>query len=314
MQRRTSFDSEPIPLDLLIVGAVTIGALISSVVVGFTDSTIRVVLGLVFVLFAPGYAVVSLLVPATDLETGSRVTVTERVVLSIGLSVIVVPLVGIVLSYTRWGLQPAAVLGAVGVLTLLLLLLAGIRRYRVAPSRRYGRTGAGVVGRFHDLIVVPRNRRETVLNAVIVAGLVVAVLGVGLALATTDSGERYTEFYLLSEDPETGELVADELPTELTVGESAELHVGIGNNEQTGMEYTVVTQLQRVDGSVTDRTELDRFELTLEDGETREQPHVIEPTMEGELRVAYLLYVDDPPEEPTEDDAYRSVHFWIDVE
>ena len=314
MQRRTSFDSEPIPLDLLIVGAVTIGALVSSLVVGFADSTVRVVLGLVFVLFAPGYAVVSLLVPATDLETGSRVTVTERVVLSIGLSVIVVPLVGIALSYTGWGIQPAAVLSAVGVLTLLLLLLAGIRRYRIPPSRRYGRSGAGVVGRLHDRVVVPRNRRETVLNAVIAVGLVVAVLGVGLALATTDSGERYTEFYLLSEDPETGELVADELPAELTVGESAELHVGIGNNEQTEMEYTVVTQLQRVDGSVTDRTELDRFELTLEDGETRKQAHAIEPTMEGELRVAYLLYVDDPPEEPTEDDAYRSVHFWIDVE
>jgi len=36
--------------------------------------------------------------------------------------------------------------------------------------------------------------------------------------------------------------------------------------------------------------------------------------MTGEnLRVQYLLYRGDPPAEPTQENAYRSLHLWVDV-
>jgi uncharacterized membrane protein len=40
----------------------------------------------------------------------------------------------------------------------------------------------------------------------------------------------------------------------------------------------------------------------------------MEPTIEGKrLRIAFLLYADEPPTYPTAENAYRSVHLWVDV-
>jgi uncharacterized membrane protein len=40
----------------------------------------------------------------------------------------------------------------------------------------------------------------------------------------------------------------------------------------------------------------------------------VTPRTTGErLRLQYLLYLDDPPENPTAENAYRSVHHWVNV-
>jgi uncharacterized membrane protein len=86
------------------------------------------------------------------------------------------------------------------------------------------------------------------------------------------------------------------------------------------MTYTVVVQLQEVEvannsTTVLDRTELDRFETTVPHNETHHQRHTLRPTRSGEnLRVQYLLYMGEPPDDPTGENAYRELHVWMDVE
>lgn len=154
--------------------------------------------------------------------------------------------------------------------------------------------------------------------------LAVVLLAGGLSIAYADDlssgGERsqYTEFSLLTETDD-GRLVADGYPTEIRSGESAELHVSIGNHEGGSIAYTVIVKLQRIDGAgesgaVADETELGRFERRVDAGETAVHEHSVRPETTGtDLRLAYLLYKDEPPEDPTMADAYRAVHLRIDV-
>lgn len=69
------------------------------------EGPVRYVLGAFYVLFLPGYAAVEALYPRGD-EIGPL----ERLALSIGLSLAVVPLIGLALNYSPWGirLEPSA--------------------------------------------------------------------------------------------------------------------------------------------------------------------------------------------------------------
>ncbi len=66
---------------------------------------LRVALGLPFILFFPGYVLIAALFSRKDDLSGI-----ERVALSFGLSIAVVPLIGLGLNYTPWGIRLAPVL------------------------------------------------------------------------------------------------------------------------------------------------------------------------------------------------------------
>ncbi|RLM56891.1 DUF1616 domain-containing protein, partial [Halorubrum sp. Atlit-26R] len=165
----------------------------------------------------------------------------------------------------------------------------------------------------------PDDRTDAALNVVLAVSVLLAVGSVGYAVAVPPQGEQFSEFYLLTETPE-GELVADGYPETMAINETAELIVGIGNNEYEPTEYHVVVQLQEVEiagnnTSVLDRTELDRFSATVDHNATHRERHTLRPTRTGEdLRVQYLLYRDSVPEDPTGQNAYRELHLWINVE
>ncbi|MGC9050871.1 DUF1616 domain-containing protein [Pyrobaculum sp.] len=86
---------------------------------------LRYVLGAFFVLFLPGYVLVEALYPR-----GDELSPLERLALSIGLSLAVVPLVGLLLNYTPFGIRLAPVTASLAVMTLALAIYATYRRYR----------------------------------------------------------------------------------------------------------------------------------------------------------------------------------------
>ena len=76
-------------------------SLILIVIISLTSlKTARIILGLPFILFFPGYTLISALFPKRT-SLGSI----ERVALSFGLSIAVVPLIGLILNYTPWGIR-----------------------------------------------------------------------------------------------------------------------------------------------------------------------------------------------------------------
>ncbi len=91
----------------------------------FPTSIVRMALGTAYMLFLPGYAAMAALVPGND-----RLTPIERVALSIGLSIALVPLVALALNFTPWGIRLMPVVWSVASLILLSSIVAWMRRRR----------------------------------------------------------------------------------------------------------------------------------------------------------------------------------------
>jgi uncharacterized membrane protein len=86
----------------------------------------RIVFGSLFTLFLPGYSLIEALYPRED-----ELSPLERLALSIGLSLALVPLVGLVLNYTPWGIRLDPTMAALSTLTLALLLVSAYRKFGV---------------------------------------------------------------------------------------------------------------------------------------------------------------------------------------
>jgi len=85
---------------------------------------VRYALGSLFILYLPGHTLIETLYPKEeDLEP------LERLALSIGLSLALVPLVGLVLNYTPWGIRLTPIFTALATLTTILSTTAITRKY-----------------------------------------------------------------------------------------------------------------------------------------------------------------------------------------
>lgn len=316
-----------LPADLAAMVVLTVLTIAVATLPGVRETPLRIGFGLAFVLFLPGYALVAALFPEAshpadeneEMPTANEgIDGIERVALSFGLSIAVVPLVGLVLNFTPWGIRLGPILVSVGGLTIGLAAIAAARRWELPPEDRFSVPYHEWAAAARAELLKPETRTDAALNVVLVLALLLAMSSVAYAVAVPQQGESFSEFYLLTED-EDGELVADNYPTEFVRGEPQELIVGIGNQEHEANDYTVVVQLQRVDRAddevtVRETEELDRFETGLEHDETWHHEHEVAPeTTDEELRLMYLLYRGDVPATPTEDDAYRTVHLWISV-
>lgn len=315
----------------------TVGALFVPVV---SETPLRSIVGLSFVVFAPGYAVVSVLFPeryrstepagdTSTAETGgvllarfrgsAGIDQVERVALAFGTSMALVPLVGIALGVTPRGIQLLPIVWALGGVTLVGVVIATFRRLALPEDRRFSVPYRRWVDTAWNRVFGADTRVDALLTIALAASVLLTVGSVTYAVATPPDGEQFSDFYVLTEDA-SGELVAGDYPVELVVGEPEPMIVGIENHEGASTEYTIIVEIQevtRLEGNrvrVDDRQRVTTFEPTVDSGETWRDEHDLVSTMTGrELRVSYLLYVDEPPAEPTAENADESLQLWVDV-
>lgn len=107
----------------------TISIMLTLIFIYLTPQTppfiyLRYVFGLLFVLYLPGAALIELLYPKP-----SSLSQLERLALSIGLSLASVPLVGLILNYTPWGIRLDPIIVSLSTLTLALSLGAAARKF-----------------------------------------------------------------------------------------------------------------------------------------------------------------------------------------
>ena len=328
-----------LPADLAVVVAVTILTALVATVPVVRETPLRIVLGLPFVLFIPGYALIAALFPEagtgpvdvaeedqheTDGEhapAARGIDGIERVALSFGLSIAIVPLIGLVLNFTPWGIRLVPILVGVGGVTLVLTGVASQRRNGLPPEERFAVPYRTWLGDAREELFEPNSRTDAALNVLLVLSILLATTSVAYAVAVPKEGESFSELYYLTES-EDGELVADDYPTEFVRGESKPLVVGVGNHEHQQMDYTVVVQLQNVTVTgpnetqitVNERERLTSYQTSLADNETDHRTIQLQPTMIGqEQRVAFMLYRGEAPGEPSVETAYREVHLWVNV-
>ncbi|MCL9814037.1 DUF1616 domain-containing protein [Natranaeroarchaeum aerophilus] len=289
---------------------------------------VRTILGLPILLVLPGYALVSLAFPGGTDETrpppGSEESSVgllatgvpgwyERLALSVGMSVALLPLFGLVLATTPWGFSAGPVLVSLAVFIVVVMLGGVARRVQLPEEERFQYPGAA-----SDTSLFPEGSPvDGVLNAVLLASVILAMGAVAYGLAAPQLEAGSTEVQLLTETDD-GELVAGEYPEAIPPGESAEMIIGVTSDGTESSTYTVVIEAQHVeeDGdelAVLEEAELGRLQLTPEPGERATQETTISPPMAGEnIRLNYYLYEGDAPEDADSETA--DDHLWITVD
>jgi len=251
----------------------------------FPYDTLRVIIGVPFVLFFPGYVVMLVLFPKREGVGGI-----ERIALSFGTSLAVVPLLGFVLNYLPWGITLESIIYSTVSFIFVVSLFAWLRRRRIRDGERFD----------IDFRLMPSGWGENMSGRILSVVLVIAILGVlgtlGYAIAVPKVGEKFTEFYILGEEGE-----AADYPQELKVGEEGKVVVGIINREYRAVPYRVEV---RVNGAKSSEV----GPLMLENNEEWEGEIGFVPQVTGEnQKVEFLLYKEGQSE------IYRTLHLWVDV-
>jgi len=278
--------------DLWLIGILTI--LLAVTIAFFPASIARIILGLPFLLFFPGYTLMAALFPTKGSLGG-----VERVALSFGLSIAVVPLIGLALNFTTWGIRLDPILISLAAFVIAASGVAAYRRERLAPEERF-------VVSFN--VRLPswqgQSKADKVLSVVLVVAIAGAIGTLGYVVATPRIGEQFTEFYILGPGGK-----AENYPTELKVGEEGWVIVGIVNREHEPASYRVEIWIGgeraklRILGE--DR---DEVKVELEHERTWERAVGFVPQEAGAgQKVEFVLYKDGEPyfEEP--------LHLWVDV-
>jgi hypothetical protein len=89
---------------------------------------VRYVFGAIFVLWLPGYTFMKALFPGKELDN------IEQLALSVGMSLALVPLVGLLLNYSPWGITLVPITFSLSALTIALATAAMVREHQTKKN------------------------------------------------------------------------------------------------------------------------------------------------------------------------------------
>lgn len=263
-----------------------LGWILISIIIFFPSSVLRIVLGVPFLLFFPGYTLMAALFTKKD-----GMDSIERVAFSFCLSIAVVALTGFILNYTPWGIRLEPILYSVTSFILITSVIAWLRRRGLTELERF-------TIKFH--MKMP-SWGKGIANRVLAITLMIAILGalgiLSYTLVIPKTRETFTEFYILGQGSK-----AENYPIDLKIGEESSIIVGITNHEGKEARYRleVVIGGEKI-------TETDQVVLVDEQkwkGEVSFMPEVA-----GEYqKVEFFLYKDDDVKP-----YLNPVYLWVDV-
>jgi uncharacterized membrane protein len=251
------------------------------------SNVLRIILGIPFVLFFPGYALMAALFPKKDPISGI-----ERVALSFGLSIAVTPLIGLILNYTPLGIRLESILYSLFLFIFVTSLIAWLMRRRLPEAERFS-------FEFHVALSAlwRGGTRDRVLSIVLVLTILGALGTMGYVIAKPKAGQSFTEFYILGP---SGKAV--DYPSELKVGEEGKVIVGIANHEHEVVTYQVEVRIGGVKNN-------ELVPVVIQPDEKWEKEVGFTPKVPGKNQlVEFLLYKNgelDPNLKP--------LRLWIDV-
>lgn len=272
-------------MDLLVV--IVVSLVLMPLAVFWGGSPVSLALGLIFALFSPGYTLLAALFPKRD-----DLDDVQRLALSFGLSIAVVPLIGLVLNYTPWGIRLYPMLISVLVLIIAASVVAWYRRRRLPQEERFGLQFHLRLARFWER----QNRWDRVLLGLLVVAIIGAIGTLVYVAQPPRVEERFTEFYILGPEGK-----AENYPDALVLGEEAKVTMGIVNREQEVTDYNIRILIE---GQEVEEVGA----ITLAPNEKWEQEISFAPIETGEeQKIEFQLYkgMDSQP--------YHALDLWIDV-
>jgi uncharacterized membrane protein len=252
---------------------------------------VRAMLGIPIVLFLPGYAFIASIFPGKNDLDGI-----ERFALSFGFSIAIVPLIGLGLNFTTFGIRLIPVLLSVSFFTLAMCLIAYFRRVKLPEEKRYEVPFSYTYRSLKAEMLNPKSRVDKILMMILVLSAVVLIIVLTYVAVTPRQGEKFTEFYILGDKGK-----AENYSTQLKAGMNSSVIVGIVNHEYIPTNYTLDTLLEN--------DSLSTESVHLAYNSTWEKKVFFTPKKTGDdLKLDFLLYKENDLTAP-----YRNLHLWVNV-
>ncbi len=275
--------------DLTIICIWIVITSISIIVPGFGNTYIRTILAVPVVLFIPGYVLMAALFPRKD-----DIGIVERIVLSFGLSIVIIPILGFLLNFT-FGIRLAPILAVLYIYTAVLISIAMYMRKKLSEDVQFSVQFNSIYGSIKGGLK-PKNRTDSILTIILIFMIVLTVGTIYYTVTVPKMGEKFTEFYVLNSDGK-----ANNYSTNLKLNSPAVWLVGVTNREYTTVNYTIQIVL--------DKNILATRTLILENNEKWEKNITFVSDKVGTNKdLEFLLFKDNNFTVP-----YRSLRLWINT-
>lgn len=283
-------NQKSVPIDIFLVWLITVLCVIFVLTPRLNDTILRSILGVLLILFLPGYSLIAALFPKKgDLKS------IERFALSFGLSIAVTPLMGLILNYTPLGIRLEPILISVSMFTLLMGIIAFIRRIRIPDEEKFNvefkKHYNSLMKSFKD-----ESKGSKILSIILLLSIVLAILATTYLIVVPKEGEKFTEFYILGPNGNVSDY-----PTNLTAGQDGNVTIGIINHEYANVNYDMVIKLNN--------QTIDNETITLSNDQSYAKPFKFTASSPGQNQeLEFLLY-----KSPDDNTVYRSLHLWINT-
>ncbi|PWR71781.1 hypothetical protein DLD82_13470 [Methanospirillum stamsii] len=279
-------------------------------------SPIRTLFALPVILFIPGYSLIAAFFPQkSDLD------LIERIALSFGMSIAVVPLIGLALNYTPWGIRLDPIVISLSAFVLAMILIGQYRRGILPDEERYEFPFSQIIESVRDdFFSDGQTRFDRILSIILLISIITAISVTIFVIAVPKEGEKFTEFFILGENQ-----MAADYPSKVFVGVQYPLFIGVGNHEYRNITYTIETHVMNMTFNPEDNTStimamdlIDKDTLTIPHNETITRPYTFIPPGTGYNRIEFLLFNESVPNETIKNmdrinASYRDLHLWTQI-
>lgn len=323
-----SYHFKTYPIDIILF--ILWGILILPVTLLNIEDILRIIIGLPFLFFIPGYILIFIFFPLkTDCNS---INTLERIGLSFGFSIALVSLLGLLLNFTPWGIQLISVLFSLFFLVESLGVIA-LYRWKTTSSEK----------RFSICLDISQfksgSKIEKILTIFILLSMILALSSIVYIIVQPKMGETFTEFYLLTPDGD-----ATNYPQDIAIKQNISLLLGLINHEYKMMNYTIEVWLVNESVNYNKTTQknetvyhnawflneivvpLNYTEITNKKNQTQKWEHNYTFALNkiGHFKLAFLLFttpseVYDPEQDYKDsinlrmNNAYRELHIWLYV-
>lgn len=189
----------------------------------FPVTVLRAVLGIPFILFVPGFVLLSALIPKRD-----DMITSERLILSFVLSIIADSCIGLVLNYTPFGITLTSIIVSETVFVLLISVIGVLRQLVLSPGEQSHLE-------FNLRLVNPASGALNATLTVVMILIVIGALATGIYYSfAPQKSIPYTQFYVVQQV--NGALYSAE---NATTGNGVKITLGLENNEGAQVNYKV---------------------------------------------------------------------------
>ncbi len=309
------FIHQPVSADLKIISLFIIISLVG-IYAPISIPFIRIIFAIPLALFIPGYLLMLVFFPKRK-DIGEI----ERLILSIGMSVAIIPLIGLLLNFSPWGIRLDPLVTSIILFILLMAIFARYRLISLPPSDRYGFPFDQITGLFKNNTNTAKiSSGDRILSTILIIGFCLAIGITAFIVTTPKHDENFTEFYLLGPSG-----MAFDYPTHLASGTIYPLQIGIGNHEFQNISYTLeiwaipepLKKGEAQPGGLP-MVRQDQISLTLGHNETRIITYNLSLNATGYNRIEFLLFNESYSCNSSDgseriNSSYRDLHLWINT-